>query len=352
MQEKAIYIDSFIRLALIAALILLVFHLLLPLYSVLTWGFILAIALYPIYAWLKSRLGNRARLSALIITLLSLLLIVGSLALLTENMINTVSALTQNVRANEKLISEPPQYIKSWPIIGETLYEAWSSASFNLAVIVKQYADSFLKTGRFLLNKTATITFDILLFMISVLFAGYLLANSESVMKNIRLFAKRLTPEYGTNIVNIVRETTQNVSRGVIGLALLQSLLLGLLLIIGGVPGAGLFTFISILFCIAQLGQFIIIIPVIIWLFFTKSILFASLLSIPLIAIGLLDNFLKPFILARGLQTPTIVIFLGVIGGIITHGVIGVFIGPVVLAVFYDLLVNWIRLDTSPKFTQ
>lgn len=347
MQGKAFNIDSFIRLALVAALVFWSFRLLLPLYSVLTWGFILAIALYPIYTWLKSRLGNHASLTASVITLLSLFLIVGSIALLSENMIETVDALTQNLRTNAKLISDPPLYIQTWPMIGEPLYQAWSSASFNLSTIINKYSEYFLIVGKLLLGKTASITLEIILFMISVLFSGYLLAKSDGITKNIRIFAKRLAPEYGINIVNIIRETVQNVSRGVIGLSLLQSLLLGILLIIAGVPGAGLFTFISLLLCIAQLGQFIIIGPVIIWLFFTKSILFASLISIPLIAVGLLDNLLKPFILAKGLQTPTIVIFLGVIGGIISHGVIGVFIGPVILAVFYDLLVHWIKIENQ-----
>lgn len=336
-------IDQLVRITLVAALVYWSSKLILPLFGVLTWGFILAVALYPIYAWLKDRLKGQKIVAALIITLLSLLLVVGSLVLLTNNMLSTISDVTHDFRAAELSFPPPPDFIKGWPVIGDQLHHTWSLASSNMGSTVNKYAGYLLEAGKYLLGKTANITFDLMLFIIAVLFSGYLLVKSDYLVTNIGMIAKRLAPERGLMLANIMKDTIQNVSRGVIGLSLFQALLLGLLLLIAGVPAAGLISFIALIMGIAQISLMLAVLPVIIWLFFTKSILFASLLTVPLCVVAALDNFVKPFILARGLSTPMLVIFVGVIGGVLTHGVIGIFIGPVILAIFYDLVNHWLH---------
>ena len=334
--------DQAVRMTFLAALAYWSFWLIYPLFGVLAWGLILAIALYPIYAWLTTHLGNHSTLTAILVTFASLAILAFSLVLLTNNMLDTIDYLTLKIHANEQIIPDPPILVKDWPLLGESVYHFWSLISSNLGETIREYSSYLLDAGKFLLGRTASISISFLLFIISLLFSGYLLANNQSIIKLSRQFAERIAPKRGVALVSILKETIQNVSRGVIGLSLLQSLLLGLILLLAGTPGASLISFMALILCIIQVGPTLLIIPVIIWLFFTKTTLLAVLFTIPLIGVGLLDNLLKPFILAHGLRTPMIVIFIGVIGGLLAHGIIGIFIGPVVLAIFYDLVNHWV----------
>lgn len=341
-KQQVITLDQLVRVTLIAALTYWSVKLIMPAFGVLAWGFILAVALYPIHVWLCARLAGRSTLSAVLITLMCLIVVVGSLMLLANSMISTVSDLSTKIRANELIVPQPPEVVKSWPFIGEQLHQVWSLAATNMATLVNEYARYLLDTGKFVVGKTAYLSFDLLLFIISVLFAGYLLSQGDTLINHINKLAERVSPARGLSMINIMKDTIQNVSRGVIGLSIFQALLMGLILLFAGIPGAGLFSFIALIMCIAQIGLILLVLPLIIWLFFTKSFLVALVASILLSVDALLDNFLKPFILARGLTTPMLIIFLGVIGGVLAHGVIGIFIGPVVLAVFYDLVNNWL----------
>lgn len=341
-DHNVLTVDQLIRLTLVAALAYWSFWLIYPLFGVLAWGFILAVALYPIYAWLCKRFHGHSVIAATFLTALSLLVLVASLVLLTNNLLDTVEYLTSKLRSNEPIVPQPPDFIRDWPFIGASLHDSWATASSNLGSLVGQYSSYLVSAGKFLLSRTASITFSIILFMIAILFSGYLLANSRILTADIRKFAERISPARGMTLVSILKETIQNVSRGVIGLSLIQAILLGLILLVAGTPGASILSFLALIMGIIQVGLFLIVIPVIIWLFFTKSLIATILFTIPLIAVALMDNFLKPFILARGLRTPTIVIFTGVIGGVLVHGLIGIFIGPVILAIFYDLFNHWI----------
>ena len=138
------------------------------------------------------------------------------------------------------------------------------------------------------------------------------------------------------------------MSRGVIGVALLQALLAGIILYVAGVPGAGLIAFGVLLLCIVQIGPAPILLPVLIWLWMSEPPTFALILTLLLVPVALIDNVLKPILMARGLTTPMLVILTGVIGGTLTHGLVGLFLGPVVLSVFYELILAWTRLGATP----
>ncbi len=345
MDKQPSNFDRLVRLALIAALTYWSLWLIMPAFGVLAWGFILAVALYPIYLWFYKHLGKRSSsIAAILVTFLSLLIIVGSLVSMTNNMVSTVSDFSKAANASEQsIIPQPPEGVKNWPLIGDQLYQGWSLASTNTAMLIKRYSSFLIDLGKFLLDKTASFSFDLLLFIISVLFAGYLLSKSDGLIKSLNKLAERISPERGVTLINIVKNTIQSVARGVIGLSFIQALAIGLILLMVGIPAAGLISFIALLMGIAQLGLFLLVIPLMVWLFFILNFLPALVLSILLVLIAVSDSFLKPIILARGLQTPTLVIFLGVIGGVLTHGVIGIFIGPIILAVFYDLVDGWLN---------
>lgn len=342
-NDKGSNVDILVRFTLVVAVTFWSFKLLMPFLGLLIWAFILTVALHPLYLKLNRRLGQRSVLTATIITLCSLLLVVSTLLILTNNMAVTVSDLINQVRAGKQVIPAPPASIATWPLIGDQIYQIWLLASSNLSEAINNYASYFINTGSFILAQFADKGIDFIIFILSVVFSGYLLVHSNHLITIIRRFANRLAPKQGPVFINIIRDTMQNVAIGVIGIALFQALLFGLILLTANVPGAGLISLLALLMCIVQIGLIILIIPVAIWLFFAKSTSIAILYTILLILIGVLDTFLKPYILARGLGTPMLVIFLGLLGGIIQHGLMGVFIGPVVLAVYYNLFQHWLQ---------
>lgn len=340
--NNAFDIDRLIRIALIAAITFWSFRLILPLIGLLAWGFILAVALYPVFYWLSLHLGDRPILAATIITLLSLFIVVGSIVTLTNNMVDSLSVIISRVHSGEHIILQPPASVSTWPIIGDYIQSIWSLASSNLGDAIKEYSGSLVQAGGFAIGLLATKGIELILFILAVIFSGYVLANAVNMMNSVRKLAKRIYPERGSTFLEIMTETIQNVSRGVIGVSLLQSLIFGLLLLLTGIPGAGLITFLALILCITQIGLIPLVIPLAIWLFFTKSFAFAFIVTLFMLLTLLIDN-LKPFVMAQGLRTPLIVIFTGVIGGLLLHGVIGVFIGPVILAISYELAYHWIN---------
>lgn len=340
--NNAFDIDRLIRIVLIAAITFWSIQLILPLIGFLAWGFILAVAIYPVFNWLNFRLSNRPILAATIITLLSLFVVVGSIVVLTDNMVHSLSNIISKVHSGEQIIPQPPASVSTWPIIGDYIQSIWSLASSNLGDAIKKYSGYLVQAGDFAIGQLATKGKDLLLFILAVIFSGYILAHAFDMMDSIRKLAKRIYPERGTTYVEIMTETIQNVSRGVIGVSLLESLIFGLILLFAGIPGAGLITLLAMILSISQIGLIPLVIPLAFWLFFTKSFAFAFIYTL-LMLLTLPIESLKPFVMSKGLRTPMIVILAGVISGVLLHGVIGIFIGPVVLAIFYELVYHWIN---------
>ncbi len=199
-----------------------------------------------------------------------------------------------------------------------------------------------------MLARVAAIGADVLKFVASVVIAGFLFLPGPRLGAGARAFASRLIAPRGAHFVDLAGATIRNVSRGVIGVALIQALLAGVILAGAGIPGAGLVAFGVLLLCVVQIGPAPILLPLLIWAWVTQTTGFALILTVLLVPVGLLDNVLKPILMAHGLTTPMLVILTGVIGGTLTHGLVGLFLGPVVLSVFYELVVAWTRLGSNP----
>jgi predicted PurR-regulated permease PerM len=343
LRNSELPIDALVRITLIAFITYWSFSLISPMLSVLTWSIILAVALYPAFKWLNIRLGHRPLLAASFITIVNLFLLVGTLMLLTSNMISTLDSVTETIRNTDHALLQPNPSVQKVPVIGQSIYDYWSSAQINVGEFLKKYSEEIIKITTTFVSKLVLKGLDLLLFIFSVLLSGYFMTKGNHFAGVAKKIADRLTNGQGTDLLTMMTATIQNVSRGVIGVALIQTLFFGLLLILSDVPGAGLLSFLALILCIAQAGLFLIAIPVAIWFFFVKSFVVACVLTVLLALITLLDTFLKPIMLAHGLATPMMVIFIGVIGGMLMYGLLGVFIGPVILAVFYDLVKRWVE---------
>jgi predicted PurR-regulated permease PerM len=319
-----------------------------PFASVVIWAVVLFAAIYPAYAWLARRIG-RPNLVALIVTVLLLATIVGPISVLATSLVHTSQHIAEGLEAGTLRVPPPPARVADWPLVGEQVHAAWSLGSSNLDDAIDRYGPSVLPTGGTILARMASISGDLLKILLSVALMGFMLKRGPLLAEGARAFASRLVAPRGAHFVDLAGATIRNVSRGVIGVALLQTLIAGIVLEAAGVPGAGLLAFVILVFCIIQIGPAPVLVPVVIWAWATMSGGGALVLTLVLVPVLLIDNVLKPILMARGLTTPLLVILAGVIGGTISYGLVGLFLGPIVLAVFYELVAGWVQLGTADK---
>jgi len=341
----AVAIDIVVRLALVVALIYWSLVLIGPFITILIWGVVLAVSLYPVFVWLRRVLWGRGTLAAIAITVVFLLIIIGPVSLLAAAMVENVQTFSHDLLAGDVIVPPPGDSVKDWPLVGDKIYSFWSLASTNLEQALRNVGPELRTFGTSLLSAVAGTTLGILMFIASVIVAGCLLVPGERLSAGLNTFAKRIAMERGKPFVDLAAATIRNVARGVIGIALLQALLLGMGFLVAGIPGAGLLTIICLFLGIIQIGPAIVVIASIVWAWMDMSTVGALIFTVYMIPAMLLDNFLKPIVMSRGLSTPMVVIFVGVIGGTLAHGIIGLFIGPIVLAVAYEVIVYWVRGD-------
>ena len=237
----------------------------------------------------------------------------------------------------------PPRAVKDWPLIGDYVYQFWDLASTNLKGAVAKIVPYLKPVGTSLLGIAADAGTGILKFFAGIIVAGFLFAPAPSIVDAVKKFLRRLVPDRGEEFANLAGATIRAVSRGVIGISVLQALLAGIGLMIAGVPGASLITSAVLIFGIIQIGPTIILVPVVIWSWTAMEPGTALLFTAYMVPVNLLDNVLKPIVMGRGLKTPTLVILIGLLGGTLAYGITGLFLGPIVLAVIWELLVAWIR---------
>ncbi|MBM3649543.1 MAG: AI-2E family transporter [Alphaproteobacteria bacterium] len=334
-------IDIAVRLALIAGVAYVSLLLLRPVAPLLLWAVILAVAVFPLYVILHRRLGIRAGLAATALSLVLLALLLGPVVLLATSAVDTLDGYGRMLVQGGHVVPPPPESVRGWPLIGQRLHDFWSTAATDSRTFFNTHVGQIASAGRWIGRLAAGITFEILQFAAAVIVAGVLLAHSDRLAPTVASLADRIADARGRHFVAIAGATIRNVSQGVIGVALLQSALLGLGMLVAGVPFAGALTFVCLVLAIVQIGPNIVMIPVIVWMWFTMPALHAGLFTVYTAPLLLIDNVLRPIVMARGLGTPLAVILAGVICGTLTGGLIGLFVGPVVLAVFYDLVMVW-----------
>jgi predicted PurR-regulated permease PerM len=338
--------DFVIRLVVLGLFCYWSIELVRPFLGVVVWSVLLTAALYPVYAWFAKVLGGRPTLAAVAVTGLALATILGPVSMLAASLVETGYALAERAHAGTIGLPPPPPSIAAWPVVGAPLNDAWVLASSNLEEALARYGPALRSFGAAIVGRAAAIGGDIVLFVVSVVIMGFLFRPGPRLAAGARAFAARLIAPRGAHFVDLAGATIRNVARGVIGVALLQTLIAGIILEAAGVPGAGLLAFAILILCIVQIGPAPVIVPVLIWAWATMSGGTALALTLLLAPVFVVDNVLKPILMARGLTTPLLVILTGVIGGTISYGLVGLFLGPIVLAVFYELLVAWVKLDT------
>jgi predicted PurR-regulated permease PerM len=336
-------LEAAIRIGLVFLLLAWCFEIVRPFITPIVWGAIIAVAAYPGYQLLQARLGGRRKLAATLFTLVMLIVVIAPTVMLSGTLVETVKPLAVNLSEGSLSIPPPPEIIKSWPLIGENLYGFWTLASHNIEAALQKIGPHIKVVGTWLLTTAAGAGFGILQFVFAIIIAGVLMPQASGAYRAAHALSTRLAGEQHTDLVSLAEKTVRSVASGILGVALIQALLAGLGFMVAGVPAAGFWALLCLLLSVAQIGITLILIPIIVYLFNTSDMVTAVGFLIWSIPVGLIDNILKPILLARGVKTPMVIIFMGAIGGFLASGIIGLFVGAVVLALSYEIFRLWLN---------
>jgi predicted PurR-regulated permease PerM len=335
------YVELALRLAALALILYWSIVLIRPFIAIIAWSVVLAVSLYPTFSRVAALLGGRRRLAATLVSVVFLLILFGPVAWVAVGVADAIRALYEQLASGGLSVPAPPPGVKAWPLVGDALYQFWDLAFTNLKAATEKVMVYVKPYGRNLLGMARGAGLGALEFLASVIVAGLLLPSGPSLVDGVKRVFRRIDADRGDAFVDMAGVTIRTVSRGVIGISLLQALLAGIGLFVAGVPAAGLITFAVLVLGIIQIGPSIVLIPLIVWSWMTMETGTALLFTVYFVPVNLLDNLLRPLVMGRGLTTPLPVILIGVIGGTLAHGIVGLFLGPIVLAVCWELLVVW-----------
>jgi len=342
-------VEATIRIGLLAGLVLWCFYIVKPFVMPVLWAIIFAVALFPIFRWLKSKLGGRGGLAATVLTLVALALLIVPIVMLSTSTIESVQTVTQRFEKGTLAVPPPPEGVSEWPVVGEKLSVAWAQAADNLQGFLVTYRDQLQPIWAWVVAQAAGAGAAALLFLLAILIAGLLMAKSEAAVSAMTKLATRLAGDEGTNLVDTAGATIRSVVQGVLGVAVIQSLAAGIGMLVVGVPGAGLWAGLILILAVIQLPPVLVMGPVIFYVFTSASTVTAVLFLIFGLIVSVSDTFLKPLFLGRGVAVPMPVILIGAIGGMMMSGVVGLFAGAVVLALGYQLTIAWVQREAPTE---
>ena len=342
--------DVAIRLTSLALLAGWCFVIVSPFLLPIAWGAIIAIALHGPFAALRRRLGGRAGMAAALLTLAMLFAIVLPTLAVGGTLVADVQAVAEAFREGRLHVPPPSERVAEWPLVGKRVYELWALASSNLQQALAEIGPQLRGAAGAVLGASARFGVSMLQFLFAIAISGVLLARADSAAPLLREFAARLAGPRGPALADLAAATVRGVTRGILGVALIQAIGAGAGLFAAGVPAAGLWTLAALVLAVIQLGIGLVLVPAAIWLFAHASTFTAVAFTVWTVLLLPLDNVLKPLLMGRGLRVPIVVIFVGALGGFVAQGLIGLFVGAVVLVLAHELAMAWLRgeAETGP----
>jgi predicted PurR-regulated permease PerM len=335
-------IESALRIGLLLVLLSLAHDIIKPFTTPILWGAIIAMAAFPLVKWLEPKLGGRRGLAATVITIIFIVALIIPTWSAMEASVGGIKKASAALEAGELKIPPPAAKVKDWPLVGERIYSGWSNASTDLEAFAVANGEQLKEIAGGLLKRIGGSLAGILMFVVSLLIAGGFMTYAESCGSAAHRFFVRiggLNP--GGEWAPMTVATVRSVLQGVIGVAIIQTTLVAIGLFAMGIPGAPVWTVIVLVLAIAQLPPLLILAPMMVYVFSTADTTTAVIFTVYQFVAGASDSFLKPLLMGRGLDIPMPVILIGAIGGMIMSGIIGLFAGAVILAIFYKLLVLW-----------
>lgn len=343
--------DVLIRAGLVVVLALLCYRVFSPFLTLIAWSLILAITLYPAQQSLARRMGGRQGLAATVLVLAGIVLIIVPTAVLLSSMGDSVRQLIANVQSNSLQLPAPRESVAQWPIVGKKVFAIWTQAHDDLPALVQSMQPKIGNLARTALGAVAGIGGAMLMFLAAIIIAGIVMAFGEAGSRAMHaIFVRVIGPARGVEFAKLSTATVRAVAQGVIGVAFIQAIIVGVCLLIAGIPWAGVLSVIVLVLGIAQVPAIIVSLPAIIWLWTRgdQSTTAGIAYTVLLLVAGMADNVLKPLMLGRGVDAPMPVILIGALGGMATAGILGMFVGATLLALGYQIFMGWVAASPKP----
>ncbi len=330
-------IETALRISFIALIFVMSFWILKPFLAPVLWGIVFAVGIYPLHTRLAKLLGGKEKLSAILISLIGVLLIVIPIIAFASSTVESVYKVVDLVNEGTLAVPKPDVSVSEWPVVGERIYDTWSLASKSLSSVLTKFEPQLKEVAPKLTSMVTSVFGSVFLFLIAIIIGGALLLVAEQGKIAIDKIFKVFVGDKAENFSELSATTIRSVVQGVVGIAVIQSLFLSIGLYTIDMPAAGIFSIVILIVAIMQLPAFLIMLPIIIYVFSYEDTTPAVLFAIWSIVWGLADNFLKPIFLGKGIDVPMLVVLLGSIGGMIVGGPVGLFLGSVILALAYKI---------------
>ena len=348
-------LDVLIQAGLIVTLVVLCYRIFAPFLTLMLWALILAVTLYPLHQIIARKFGGKQGWAATVLVLIGIVIIVVPTFLLGSSLADSITTLVIGMRDNTLIIPPPAESVAGWPVVGERVHAAWQQASTDLPALIQKLQPKIGDLARTALGFVAGMGGGLLKFLFSFIVAGIIMAYGEGGAESMRAIHRRIVgAERGDEFTALSTATIRAVAMGVLGVAAIQAILIGVVLIIAGVPHVGVLAIIALVLGILQIPALLVTIPVIVWVWMsgqyeTTPAVFWTIL---LLVSGFSDNILKPLLLGRGVDAPMPVILLGALGGMVSAGILGMFAGAVLLALGYQLFMAWVADGEGGTNTQ
>lgn len=341
--SRSTILDAALKIGLVGLLVYACGRFIFPFIGILVWSAILAVMLYPLHLRLATRLGNRW--SALLIGLVGVVVALVPMVTVVTSLASSMYSLIAGLHDQTLTIPPAPPWLAELPLVGQKLTEAWALVATNMPAAFAKYGQALSGPATWLASFAGGLAAGELSFVLSFAIAAVLVAygrgGAEFAQRLLELFTG--SKARGAHLVTLTVSTIHGVALGVVGVAVIQALLLGVGFFAIGLPAAGLWTLATLLLCIVQVPAILLTLPIMGYVLATEATQPAIIFIVWTLVAGLSDNILKPLMLGRGLEAPMPIILIGVIGGMLTDGLLGLFVGPVVLAVGYVLLIEWMQ---------
>jgi predicted PurR-regulated permease PerM len=344
-----VLLDVLLRAGLVAVLAVACFNVFRPFLELMLWAVILAITLYPLQARLRRRSGWKDGHVATLIVVVAIAVLVVPVYLMAATLAETAQNAIAVARGGGVHVPPPPDSVAGWPIVGPRLHALWSQAATDLTSLARKFAPQIRHASVAALGKLAGAGLELLLFLAALAIAGIVMAFADAGTRaSERIAARLFGAGRGHRIAQLCTATIRAVAQGVVGIAFIQALLIGVGFALMGIPATAVLVLVVLLLGIMQVPATLVTVPVIIYVLATQGFTAGTIVfSVYVFIAGLLDNVLKPLLLGRGVEVPMPVVLIGALGGMIVMGIVGLFIGPVLLAVGYLLFWQWV--DDAPS---
>lgn len=336
-------IDVYIKIVLLSLLLTWSFLIIRPFVTLMVWSIIVAVALYPFYQkLLKLTKGKKKGLVTSVFILILVALIILPTISMTGSIIDSGQEVYKSFDEGSLKVPPPAATVKEWPLVGEKIYGIWSTASHDLENFIVKYKDEISSSLGWFFSSFAGLMGSVALGLFALIIAGVFMSSADAGYQSGINFANRLVAGKGKEFMDMCVSTIRSVVKGILLVAIIQAALAYLGFIVIGLPAASLFALLVLIFAIIQLPPLIAMIPAIAIVFSYADSTPAIIFTVYAIIVSMSDSFLKPVLLGKGLETPMLVILIGALGGMMLQGILGLFIGPVVLALGYQLYNSWV----------